>query len=287
MEKILVTGSGGQLGQSFASLEKQFRHPLILTDRTSFDLLKPKEISEVLDREKPTVVINCAGFTEVDLAEENRRSATALNADAVEKLGRQCKRRSIFLIHFSTDYVFDGNKSTPYVETDSPHPLNVYGETKLEGEKRLIDYQIPSAVIRTSWLFSAYGKNFLKTIVRRAMVGGELKIVGDQRGSPTYAADIASMVLGNIETLKQSNHCEIFHWAGSDVMSWFEFAERILERARLKVPLKAISSTDYASKAVRPAFSALSSQNLSVRLKIAPPSSLGGIDQVLESLRAG
>lgn len=259
MIRILVTGGSGQLGSEFKFLSQQ--HPnfsIEVLDRSRWDICSEKQTSEIFAKEKPDVVINCAAYTAVDKAEEEPRLATETNDLAVAQLARIARENDTFLIHFSTDYVFDGNRKTPYRESDMTNPLSVYGSTKREGEKHVLAID-KSLVLRVSWLFSTFGKNFLKTMIKLGKERSELAVVNDQLASPTYARLLAGDVLQIIESwsAEKLKPYGLFHYSHEGTASWFDFAEYIFLKTNIDVHLKPVSTSEFKTTAQRPLFSKL------------------------------
>jgi dTDP-4-dehydrorhamnose reductase len=271
--RILVTGAGGQVGQALAA-EFETVGDLCLATRQDLDLSYPPALAERLNGIEPDLIINAAAYTAVDKAETEREAAFTVNALAVKALGEWSARRNAPIVHFSTDYVFDGRASEPYIETHPLNPLSVYGESKAEGEKLLLGTGAPCLIVRTSWVYSATGKNFLKTIARLASEREELAVVYDQIGAPTSSAQIARFIRRLIgedaaplpELFEKASH--VVHLTASGRTSWHGFACAIVEGMRHRgVPVKAsriraISSSEYPTPAVRPRSSCLSAERL-------------------------
>lgn len=275
MIKVLVTGAAGQLGQAFAGLVAEAREKsvdLILLDRHQLDITSEQSIACALSEYQPAAVVNGAAYTAVDKAEQDIEAASLLNAKAPELLAKACKEQGIWLLQVSTDYVFDGAKTGAYVETDLVSPAGVYGQSKLEGEQAVLAANADNLVLRTSWVFSEYGNNFLKTMLRLAAERDQLGIVHDQRGGPTYAPHIARTLLQLIDlrlVQKKALAGGIYHYSGQPEVSWYEFAAEIFRQAHeagilVKVPeVNPIRTSDFPTLAKRPANSALSVKKLS------------------------
>lgn len=270
---ILITGAHGQLGQSFAclSVSTDPRVELVMLGRAELDITQPDSIARALDQYKPTVLINTAAYTAVDQAESEPETAHLINGIAPGLLAAACAERGIGLVHVSTDYVFDGLAETPYAEDASTQPASVYGQSKLAGEQAVLA-ALPSAIIlRTSWVFSQFGKNFLKTMLRLGKEHTELNIVDDQIGGPSYAPHIAQVLLqlaqrlceSKQDTGKQQSPSGIYHFAGQPSISWYGFAQEIFAQAvklglLAQAPrLNAIATSQYPTPAKRPAQSSL------------------------------
>ena len=227
--KVLVTGSNGQLGNCLFDITmKNNEDPnrYLFFNRNSLDITKIEDIERILHEQKPDFVVNCAAYTNVKGAETEIEKAYAVNSDAVMNLTKVCAEIGAYLIHISTDFVFGGTKTKPYTEEDAVKPLNVYGMSKLSGEKCVLEYR-KGIVIRTSWLYSEYGKNFYGTMLQRIMDKKDTKVVDDQIGSPTYAMDLARVILSIIDTDDVSNKCGLYHFSNRGQASWYDFASSI------------------------------------------------------------
>jgi len=294
MLKILITGANGQLGQSFRGLDdlaKAMGMQLHCVDKSTFDITQGEMLDHYLQREKIDVVVNTAAYTAVDLAEDNEHVAQQINVSGAANLARACQQNNSKLIHISTDYVFDGEQTQPYAETDQTSPIGVYGVTKLTGEKAVLDYCPKAIILRTSWVFSEYGNNFLKTMLRLATDKNELNIVADQWGSPTYAPHIAETVLKIIErgTL-QAVPGGIYHFSGGVQTNWSGFAKHIFQTAEqinasFKAPLvHEIPTSAYPTRAVRPKNSSLDCSKIYALLKVAPYTWEEGVKRSINAL---
>jgi dTDP-4-dehydrorhamnose reductase len=269
MLNILVTGSNGQLGSSIKKLENEYPdYHFYFKDRNELDILNFSEVEEFVSKNEIQVVINCAAYTNVDKAEDEFEQANNLNYLAVENLGYVAKTNKIKLIHISTDYVFDGESEIPYVENDKTNPKNNYGLSKLKGEEALLAINPKnSIIIRTSWLYSLYGKNFVKTMLKLFKEKETISVVSDQIGSPTNAHDLAKLILQIVPTIK-NNGVEIYHFANEGKCSWFQFAKEILNNSDENCKIKPISSKGFKSKAVRPKYSLLNTEKIKKTFKI-------------------
>jgi len=255
---VLVTGANGQLGKTLNRLvnENKMEHRFIFATKDQLDLTDFQNIRSYIQKNQFDVIINCAAFTAVDKSEVEKNQANLVNHLSVKNIAEIARDNSIKLIHISTDYVFDGLKTEPYIEKDIPSPINVYGKTKLDGENAIISAMVTDAIIiRTSWLYSEYGNNFLDTILSLAQKRKELNIVSDQIGSPTNAYDLAISILKIIENRKffETSHIsEIFHYSNDGKCSWYDFANEIVNISGLECSIKSISSKDYPQTAKRP-----------------------------------
>nr|HPI45062.1 dTDP-4-dehydrorhamnose reductase [Tenuifilaceae bacterium] len=239
-KNILVTGANGQLGTEIRYLHNLYPHfNIIFTDFHELDITNAKSVEKALDALKPAFLVNCAAYTAVDKAEQEGTQANLLNAIAPKILADACKKYGAKLIHVSTDYVFDGKANTPYNEDSTVNPQSVYGKTKLTGEQNVLESGV-GMVIRTSWLYSAYGSNFVKTILKHGAVKPELGVVFDQTGTPTWAHDLAKAILQIIDSGTENFKPEIFHYSNEGVCSWFDFAHEIVSLSNLNSKVKPI-----------------------------------------------
>ena len=260
MTRVLVTGANGQLGNELRKLSGLNQDlEFIFTDVDELNITNENEVNQFIENEPVRFLINCAAYTAVDRAEDEPEKAYLLNADAVDIIGRISARHNIQLIHYSTDFIFDGKHRKPYVEADIPDPASVYGKSKLAGEYHLQKLNA-GIIIRTSWLYSSFGHNFVKTILRLAAEQVELRVVDDQIGSPTWAADLAGITLEIINRLKNKKNPPqygLYHYSNEGTCSWYDFAEEIVKLAGLKIKIHPVSTSEYPSKARRPAYSVL------------------------------
>lgn len=250
--KILITGSSGQLGQA---LQKALRHhELFAADRRELDIRNLDAARSLLDRFGADWIVNAAAYNFVDRAESEPEAAEAVNSSGAANLARAAAERKAALVHVSTDYVFDGLSARPYVETDEPHPLSVYGWSKLKGEREAAAGNPRHLIVRTAWLFSAAGHNFAKTILGLGLKG-DVRVVSDQVGCPTYVPHLAEAIAGLMERGAQG----LYHLAGSGQASWYEFARTLFEEMEIPSKVTPIASSDYPQAAKRPKFSVLAS----------------------------
>ena len=269
MLNILVTGSNGQLGASLKELENKYpSYHLIFTDKNELDISKFDEVQEFISKNEIQVVINCAAYTNVDKAEEELEQANTINYLAVENLGHVAKTTKMKLIHISTDYVFDGQSKIPYTEDDKTNPKNNYGLSKLKGEQALLAINPEnSIIIRTSWLYSLFGNNFVKTMLRLFKEKETISVVSDQIGSPTNAHDLAKVILQIVPTVENKG-VEIYHFANEGKCSWFQFAQEIVKNSDDNCKIEPISSREFKSKTVRPKYSLLNTEKIKKTFKI-------------------
>jgi dTDP-4-dehydrorhamnose reductase len=263
---ILVTGSNGQVGQEIQELVKlnpqEFSNfNFIFTDRSQLDLSDNNSIKAFFQKNKIDFCINCAAYTAVDKAEEDKENCRQINALSVEELAKECQKQKVVLIHISTDYVFDGSKNSPYLETDQTNPINYYGQTKLEGENLALQNNPKTLVVRTSWVYSKkFGKNFYKTILRLASEKPQIKIVSDQIGCPTDAKDLAKILLKMVTKIHQNpdfKNFGIYHFSGNKIMSWFDFAKEIVAENNLNCEVLTILTSEFPTPAKRPMYSVM------------------------------
>lgn len=256
MKKVLVTGAGGQLGKSLQRISEAYEDMEFLwTDVDQMDITNRQDVLSVFRDFDPDFCINCAAYTQVDLAEQEPEKARLINVDAVGHLIQACNEKHCALFHISTDFVFDGKSDAPYTESSKSNPLSVYGQTKLEGEEKVIIEAKQFVVIRTSWVFSEFGKNFFKTMLQLSETHSELQVVNDQTGCPTYAGDLARQLLQIILSGKVEN--EIYHFSNQGVTTWYDFAKAIFTLKGRKIEVIPIASADFGAAAERPAYSVL------------------------------
>ena len=270
MQNILITGADGQLGMTFKSLLlDDLDYNFIFTNSKDLDITNHQIVRKFISDKKINVIINCAAYTLVDKAEIEPNKADQINHLAVANLAQVAKDLFIKLIHISTDYVFDGSKSSPYVESDFTNPQTVYGKTKLNGEISIKKINPKdSIIIRASWLFSQFGKNFVNKMLELAKTNKQISVVSNQIGSPTNANDLARVILKIIPKIK-NNNVELFHFSNGGSCSWYEFAKEILKINNISTILIPVSSDDYKSKANRPNFSVLLSDKIKNKYKFA------------------
>lgn len=256
MSKILVTGANGQLGQCIRHLLSKYTNLYIkLCSREELDITDPNSIQVELNNNSYDYLINCAAYTAVDAAEENETAACLINETAVEHLSKVCKKHSVHLVHISTDFVFDGLKTNPYIPEDITNPQSVYGNTKRAGEERIIESGATHSIIRASWLYSNFANNFYKTIIRLAQTKDQINVVNDQIGVPVSAQELAKQLLNLLS--KKELPTGILHFAHSGKCSWMEFAQKIVEYNKLDLRIEPISTEAYGAAAKRPAYSVM------------------------------
>jgi len=272
MAKIWVTGSNGQLGSELRELSKSCKDfEFVFTDIPDLDLTKHDVVKKVFKEIKPDVVINAAAYTAVDLAESESEKAYAMNTYAVANLASLCSAGKAFLIHVSTDFVFDGKRSSPYHEEVAANPVGAYAASKNKGEIEILLNTRHAAIIRTSWLYGNYGNNFMKTILEKGRKGEKLSVVYDQVGTPTWSADLARVVLEMARHAKKINGVELFHYSNEGVASWYDFAYEILNLSNVKTALVPVDSKDFQRPAPRPSYSVLNKGKIKKFLGIEIP----------------
>jgi dTDP-4-dehydrorhamnose reductase len=257
MKNILVTGSRGQLGNELRELAGNYPDlNIFFTDLPELDITNHQALNDFLKNHPVDFLINCAAYTAVDKAESEPQLAGLVNAKAVEMMAEAAVRKRFALIHISTDYIFSGQHYKPYLETDLPDPVSVYAKSKYKGEQAILDSGADALIIRTSWLYSPFGHNFVKTILRLSQEKEELRVVFDQIGTPTYAADLAKSILDII-----SGHIikgvSVYNFTNEGVCSWYDFAETIVQESGLKCRIVPIRTSEYPTPAFRPPYSVL------------------------------
>lgn len=254
--KILVTGSNGQLGREFQNILNKHNYNFIFEDFDILDITNINDVEKSIKKNKPQLIINCAAYTNVAKAETERKLCYNVNVQGVKNLVTECEKYFIKLIHFSTDYVYDGKSLQKIKENENLNPLNYYGRTKRMGEQLIENSKSESIVIRTSWLYSNYGNNFVKTIIKKSKENESLKIVDDEFGSPTFAKDLANAVLSIISSkIKLDKVSKVYNYSNLGSTSWFDFARKILEILKIDCKIISINSKDLESKISRPKYS--------------------------------
>lgn len=269
---ILITGANGQLGNCLRDLAADYQdfYRFYYTDVDTLDITDASAVEKYIVDNRIDIILNAAAYTAVDRAEDDQENAYRINCTAVGNLAEAAKRHGLFLVHISTDYVFSGESEVPYVETDTPAPMSVYGSTKLAGERAIVGSGCRAVVIRTSWLYSEYGHNFVKTMLKLGREREEVRVVCDQIGGPTYAGDLARVVMAMLEHQPETG-VEFYHFANEGVCSWFDFAKTIMEMAGLPCRVEAIPSSEYPAKAHRPPFSVFNLSKIKAATQMAIP----------------
>lgn len=273
---VLVTGASGQLGQCLQEIAPRATAlDWIFADRTTLDICEPAQIEAILRDRNIGVVVNTAAWTKVEEAETQGAQAWRVNVDAPESLAGICARRGVFLVHISTDMVFDGRQRSPYLEDDLAHPLSNYGRSKLAGEIAIRMSGVRGWIIRTSWLYSKYGGNFVKIMLKVGRERESLRVVDDQMGTPTHAADLAEdlvrMLAPRTPRIERIGDVETYHYTGMGQTSWCGFARKIFEVAGWDIPVEAISTREYPSKVMRAPYNVLNCSKIDTDFGLARP----------------
>ena len=281
---VLVTGSNGQLGSEIKAISSDYSYNFFFTDRNNIDIMSKESIKEFCQINNINVIINCAAYTAVDKAESDEINADLINRKAVKKLALVSQELDIKLIHISTDYVFDGKNFKPYCEEFQTNPQSIYGKTKLDGENEMRNINPKnSIIIRTSWVYSYYGNNFVKTMLRLGKEKEELGVIFDQIGTPTYAKDLAKIILDIVPQINNQK-VEIYNYSNEGVLSWYDFAKEIMKMAKLDCKIKAIETYQYPTPAKRPHFSLLNKNKIKSTFNIEIPYWKDGLDDCLRRL---
>ncbi|WP_122894020.1 dTDP-4-dehydrorhamnose reductase [Arcobacter peruensis] len=281
---ILVTGSNGQLGSEIRELEKDYSYNFFFTTRENLDITNKDDIKNFCESNNINTIINCAAYTAVDIAEEDVENADLTNRKAVKKLALVSKELNIKLIHISTDYVFDGKNFKPYCEEFQTNPNSIYGKTKLDGEKEMINVNpLNSIIIRTSWVYSTFGNNFVKTMLRLGKEKDELGVIFDQVGTPTNAADLAKTILDILPNIK-NDKVQIYNYSNEGVLSWYDFAKEIMKMAKITCTINPIETYQYPTPAKRPHYSLLNKAKIKNEFNITIPFWKDSLDDCLRKL---
>lgn len=271
---ILVTGANGQLGSELKVIATYEPYQFIFTDVAELNLTKGEEVNSFFNTHKIDYCINCAAYTAVDKAEKDIAAARAINVEAVQNLAEACTISHTTLFHISTDFVFRGNAYTPISEDMKPDPISVYGFTKLEGENIALTTNPKTIIIRTAWLYSSFGGNFVKTMIRLGKERGQVGVIADQIGSPTYASDLAKVI---IDIIKSAEHIDlednygIYHYCNEGVASWYDFAKAIFEMKSMDVEVKPLKTEEYPTPAKRPHYSLMDKTKIKNTFRIRIP----------------
>lgn len=285
MSNILVTGSNGQLGSEIRAIASNYsQFNFIFTDVGELNLTDYKAVEEAFQKDGYVACINCAAYTAVDKAEDDRELAMLLNNSVVENLAVTCKKYNCLLVHISTDYVFSGLHYKPYEETDPVSPDSYYGLTKRKGEEAALSNCDKIAIVRTSWLYSSFGNNFVKTMIRLGNERDQLGVVVDQVGTPTYAADLAEAIIQIIIKNGTNDIKEIYHYSNEGVISWYDFAKAIMSCKDIDCDVNAIESKDFPAKANRPFYSVLNKAKIKKDFNVDVPYWLDSLVRMLNKL---
>lgn len=271
MYNILVTGASGQLGSELQAIAGQYNYVFHFKNSKALDITNYELFKKFVVDHHINVIINCAAYTAVDKAESEPELANAINHLAVKHMAEMAKAHQIKLVHISTDYVFDGRNHKPYLETDATNPQSVYGQTKLDGELAMqIVNPAKSIIIRTSWVYSKYGNNFVKTMLRLAESKDELSVVADQIGSPTNAADLAFTIMSVLNEINNEN-VEIYHFSNEGYCNWFDFAALVFKKFNCKTKIKPITTDEFITAAKRPSNSVLNKAKIKAVFNVQVP----------------
>jgi len=282
MFNILVTGSNGQLGSEIKAIASNYDYNFFFTDRNNIDITNKENIKVFCQNNNINVIINCGAYTAVDKAESDEINADLVNRKAVKKLALVSQELNIKLIHISTDYVFDGRHFKPYKEEFQTNPQGVYGKTKLDGENEMRDINPKnSIIIRTSWVYSSFGNNFVKTMLRLGKEKESLGVIFDQVGTPTYAKDLAKTILDIIPQIANEK-VEIYNYSNEGVISWYDFAKEIMKMAKLNCKINPIETFQYPTPAKRPHFSLLNKSKIKSTFDIEIPYWKDSLDECLK-----
>ncbi|PTC02963.1 dTDP-4-dehydrorhamnose reductase [Vibrio mediterranei] len=287
MKRVLITGSYGQVGHCLTNvLSVRDDIDVIAYDREVLDIISEAQVASVLAELTPDVIINCAAHTAVDKAETDVEMSYAINCDGPRHLAQAAESLGAVMLHISTDYVFDGEKDEPYLETDTPNPKGVYGQSKLAGEQAVAAHCTRYAILRTAWVFGEHGNNFVKTMLRLGQDRPELGIIGDQFGGPTYAGDIANALVAMMDGFNGSEQSGVYHFSGAPHVSWYQFAKAIFESADKHGVLpqtpqvNEITAAQYPLPAPRPANSRLNCDKIQQVFAVAPSDWQSALDNI-------
>lgn len=283
MSRLLITGKNGQLGSELQDLQHNYpQYEMIFVDREEMDLSNSEQIIEVLNDQKPGIIINAGAYTAVDKAETEQELCDLINHKAVKTMGEWAAKNNAKIIHISTDYVFNGTSEIPLKETDATDPINVYGLTKLKGEQALQSSGATYVITRTAWVYSTYGANFVKTMMRLMNERDEIGVVADQVGTPTYARDLAQVIMDVVvaDAFTQG----IYHYSNEGKISWYDFAAAIKEIKGYKTKINAISSDAFPTPANRPNFSLLDKTKIKTTFNVSVPYWKDSLEEMLTKL---
>lgn len=283
--KVAVIGKTGQIASEFINLKGRDNKWTFL-GKSDLDITKKNEVQLFFSKEIYNIIINCAGFTDVIEAERKKKEAYTLNEKGVKNLVLACEKYNSKLIHFSTDYVFEGSSKLPYKETDYTFPINTYGKSKEAGEKAILKSNISSLIIRSSWIYSRFGNNFVKKLIALSREKNKLEIINDQRGTPTHARDIvkACMLIIKNTSYKWKNHGEIFHYSNEGECSWYEFAKEIFRLKGINILIVPKTSNEFLSIAQRPKYSVLDKSKIKTTFKMDIPDWKNSLREMINKL---
>ncbi len=285
MKNFLITGSKGQVGQEFQILSnKHSEFNFLFVGVEKLDITDKQEVQAFFQNNDIDCCVNCAAYTAVDKAESNEEIARKVNVEGVQNLAESCAEKGIVLVHLSTDYVYHNDQNTPFVESDETNPQGVYAQTKLEGDLLAIKTNPKTIILRTSWVYSSFRHNFVKTMLRLGRERDELNVVFDQIGTPTYAKDIAEAILEVAPAASRSSKFGIYHFSNEGVTSWYDFAKAIFEIKGIQCKVNPIETKDYPTPAKRPPFSVLNKGKIKVDFDLEIPHWRESLESCLELL---
>ena len=286
MKRILITGANGQLGNEMRVLSEEYpEHAYFFTDVAELDICNEQAVMDFVKANGIHTIVNCAAYTAVDNAEDHLEFCTRLNADAVGYLAKSAEANGAEFIQISMDYVFDGTAHVPYQETDPTYPESVYGSTKLEGERNALAYCSRAMVIRTAWLYSTFGNNFVKTMIRLGKERDSLGVIFDQIGTPTYARDLARAIF---EAIRQGVVPGVYHFSNEGVCSWYDFTKAIHRLAGITTcQVKPLHTSEYPAKAKRPHYSVLDKSKIKATYGMEVPYWMESLEECIEALSDG
>jgi len=287
MPKLLITGANGQLGSEINVLAGDYpQFDFIFTDVDTLNITSLKEVLCFVEANPIDFIINCAAYTAVDKAEDDRDTAFLINTIAVDFLIEAAEKTGAFLVHVSTDYVFDGSRNVPYDEEDPTFPASVYGESKNEGEKLILYSGIDALIVRTSWLYSTFGNNFVKTMLRLGNEKDSINVVFDQVGSPTYARDLAKAILDLIPKIDRTHKGiqEIYHYTNEGVCSWYDLTCEIFRQKKIQCKVNPVLSNQFPSKVKRPNYSVLNKSKIKKKFAVDIPHWTDSLKEMLSRL---
>lgn len=283
---ILITGADGQLGNELRVLAPSFpAYTFLFVGKQDLDITDPAAIENYFSAHAIHYCINCAAYTAVDKAETDRAAAFLINTEAVAILAKACKTNDAQLIHISTDYVFDGTATGPYIETDNTNPVSVYGHSKLEGEKEAMQHCPSTIIIRTAWVYSSFKNNFVKTMLRLMNERSSISVVSDQVGCPTYAADLAMAIMQIIDSRKSLENPGIYHYSNAGITNWYDFAIAIQKLSGIHCTVSPITTDQYPTTANRPAYSVLDTSKIKDVFGVTIPAWKESLESCLDLLK--